>query len=177
MELMDVIKARRSMRRLKEDPVPQELLEYMLEAASFAPSWHNKQCWQFLVLTDERRQLVANAVPEKNPAKKALAQAPVIIIACADPAESGDEDGKLYYLADTAMAMEHIMLAAADKGLGTCWVAGWLDENYLKETFSIPANLRVVGVTPVGFPSYEPKPRLRKTVKEITHLNQWGQQF
>ncbi|MEW5952203.1 MAG: nitroreductase family protein [Bacillota bacterium] len=177
MELMEAIKARKSMRRLKEDQVPRELLEYVLEAARLAPSWHNKQGWFYLVLTGESRKLAANAVPDKNPAKNALAQSPVNIILCADPAESGCEDGKDYYLVDAALSMQQLMLAAADKGLGTCWVAGWLDEKYLKETFNIPGNLRVVGITPLGYPAYEPKPRPRKEIREIAFLNEWGKEF
>jgi nitroreductase len=177
MELLAAINARKSIRRYTEDGVDRDLLAYVLDAARLAPSWHNKQGWFFIVLTDERRKLLTGALDDTNPCKNALQQAPVAIILCADPEQSGNVAGKAYYLVDAACAMENLMLAAVDKGLGTCWVAGDLNEEYIKKTYGIPENIRVVAISPLGYPAYQPKPRPRKTVQEITYLNQWGQQF
>ncbi|MFZ5645305.1 MAG: nitroreductase family protein [Bacillota bacterium] len=177
MEVIEAIKTRSSYRRYKEDAVSRDLLEYVIDAARLAPSWHNKQGWYFIVITDDSRKMVGSALPDTNPAKNALGQAPVIIILCADPEQSGNVEGKAYYLVDAACAMENLMLAAIDKGLGTCWVAGDLDEGFLKKTYNIPDNIRVVAVTPLGYPAYQPKPRPRKSIQEITFSNEWGKEF
>ncbi|MFZ5651363.1 MAG: nitroreductase family protein [Bacillota bacterium] len=174
MEVMEAIRARSSFRRYKEDPVSWDLVLHVLEAARLAPSWHNKQGFFFLVLTDERRKLLADCLYEANPARNALLQAPVSIVLCADPAQSGSYDGKEYYMVDAACAMENLMLAAIEKGLGTCWVAGGLNDELIKKNYGIPENLKVVAITPLGYPSYQPKPRPRKSLQELTFLNSWG---
>lgn len=174
MDLFDVIRDRRSIRKYQQQPVEPEKLTAVLEAARLAPSWKNQQCWRFLVLRDAQlRSALLDCFHEENPGRKGLAQAPVVIVVCADPQESGIEEGKEYYLADAAMAFEHLCLAAKALGLGTCWM-GWLDEERLKATLGIPASLRVVGVTPLGYPDQDPKPRLRRELNEIVFFDQWG---
>jgi nitroreductase len=131
------------------------------------------QCWRFLVLTDpELRAKTLDAFPDDNPGKKAIAAAPVIIVVCADPNESGFENGIEYYIADTAIAFEHLCLAAHAVGLGTCWM-GWYNEEKIKQAVNIPSHIRVVGITPLGYPDQEPKPRPRKSVEEISYFNFW----
>ena len=177
MEVFEAINARKSFRRFKEDEVSSELLEYVLEAARQAPTWHNKQGWYIIVVTDEKRKLLSEALDETNPAKKAPLQAPVFLILCADPEQSGNYDNKAYYMVDAACAMENLMLAAIEKGLGTCWVAGSLNEEFIKKTYNIPENIRVVALSPLGYPAYQPKPRPRKSIQELVFLNEWGKQF
>jgi len=174
MDVLEAIRERKSFRRFKEDPVPQDLIQYVLEAARLAPSWHNKQGWYFLVLTGENKNLLADCTYETNPARNAFMQAPVSIVLCGDPTQSGSYDGKEYYLVDVACAMENLMLAAIEKGLGTCCVAGMLNEELIRKNFNIPENIRVVAVTPLGYPSYQPKPRPRKPLNEVVFLNSWG---
>ena len=101
------------------------------------------------------------------------AQAPIIIVGCADPAKSGQKDDKQYYLLDMGISMEHLMLAATEQGLGTCWIGGGFDENVVKEALDIPKEIRVVALTPLGFPDEVPEPKLRNTLEEITSRNQW----
>ena len=174
MDVMQSIKDRRSIRKYKDIPVEREKIEQVLEAARLAPSWKNLQCWRFLVLTEpSRREQVLAAFPDDNPGKRAIAAAPVVIVVCADPAESGVENGIEYYIADTAIAFEHVCLAALDLGLGTCWM-GWFDEEKVKAELGIPANIRVVGMTPLGYPDQEPKPRPRKELGEIAYFEAWG---
>lgn len=174
MNLFDVFRDRRSIRKYTGQPVEEEKLAQVLDAARLAPSWKNRQCWRFLVLTDPaRKEAILSSFPEENPGRKALIQAPVVIVVCADPAESGVEDGKDYYMADAAIAFEHLCLAAHGVGLGTCWL-GWFAEKTLKWALGIPAGLRVVGVTPLGYPAQEPKPRPRKSLNEIAYREEWG---
>jgi len=78
--------------------------------------------------------------------------APMFIVACADPANSGHKNGMDYYMLDVGIAMEHLVLAAAAEGLGTCWIGGMMDEASLKAALAIPDNMKAVAVTPLGYP-------------------------
>jgi nitroreductase len=173
MDIFQVIRDRRSIRKYKDLPVEQEKLEQLLDAARLAPSWKNMQCWRFLVLKDRKGiEALLDAFPDDNPGKKALTMAPVVVVVCADPIDSGIENGIEYYIADTAIAFQHFCLAAHALGLGTCWM-GWYDEDLIKEAFAIPEMIRVVGVTPLGYPDQEPKQRPRKELAEIAYFNEW----
>jgi nitroreductase len=175
MDFFDVIRERRSIRKYREQAVETEKLLAVLEAARLAPSWKNQQCWRFLVLQEAgKRAALLDCFHEENPGRKGLGQAPVVIVVCADPQESGSEEGKDYYLADAAMAFEHLCLAARALGLGSCWM-GWFDEVRLKGVLGIPKELRVLGVTPLGYPDQEPKPRPRKELAEIAFFEEWGE--
>jgi nitroreductase len=174
MELFQTIRERRSIRKYQATPVEDEKLRQILDAARLAPSWKNMQCWRFLVISEgAKKARLAAAFPEDNPGYKALLQAPLIIVVCADPAESGVENGIDYFVADAAIAFTHLCLAAQALGLGTCWM-GWYDEARLKVAAGVPENFRVVGVTPLGYPDQEPKARPRKELHEIAYLEEWG---
>jgi nitroreductase len=173
MDVFQVIRDRRSIRKYKDTPVEREKIEQILDAAHLAPSWKDMQCWRFLVLDDaEKRAKVLTAFPEDNPGKKAIAMAPVVIVVCADPRESGVENGIEYYIADTAIAFEHLCLAAHALGLGTCWM-GWYNEEQIKRALVIPDDIRIIGITPLGYPDQEPKARPRKELPEIAYFNEW----
>lgn len=167
MEFMDVVRKRRSVREYKPNPVPEEDIEYVLEAARLAPSWANSQCWKFIVVTDETlKEKVAKA------GNRWIAQAPVLIAACADPSKPGTKGDQEYYMLDIGIAMEHLILAATDKGLGTCWI-GAFDEKTAKEALNVPEKIRVVAITPLGYPKITPGPKSRKSLEEITAYNKY----
>jgi len=168
MELMDVIGKRRSIRKYKPDPVPRADIEYILEAARLAPSWANTQCWKFIVVTDAK---VKEALAMAGNAW--TAQAPVIIAACADPSKPGTKGDQQYYMLDIGIAMEHLILAAADRGLGTCWI-GAFDESVAKKALGVPDNIRVVATTPLGYPDQSPDPRPRKVLDDIVCYNKFS---
>lgn len=173
MDIFQVIRDRRSIRRYLDLPVEDEKITQILDAARLAPSWKNMQCWRFLVVRDPAgRKDLLDAFPDDNPGKKAIAAAPVVILVCADPAESDVENGIAYYIADTAIAFEHLCLAAHAVGLGTCWM-GWYDEKMIKQKFNVPEHIRIVGITPLGYPAQEPKPRPRKDLAEIAFFDVW----
>jgi len=168
MELMEVVRQRRSVRKYRPDPVPQAKLDSVLEAARLAPSWANGQCWTFIVVTDPKvKQALAEAGNEW------IEQAPAIIAACADPKASGTKGDQGYYLLDIGIAMEHLVLAAAEQGLGTCWI-GWFDEAKAKKALGVPDGIRVVAATPLGYPDEEPEARPRKSLEEIVRKDRWG---
>lgn len=133
------------------------------------------QCSRFIIVTEEDRRLeLSRALTATNPAAPAVLQAPVTIVICADPEASGKSEGKEYYLVDAAVAFQQLMLAAAANGLGTCWVAWFDNEKIIKETLKIPDKYRVVGLTPLGYPAENPKPRPRKDLSSIAFLEEWG---
>ena len=174
LDIFQVFRDRRSVRRYKETPVEPDKINQVLDAARLAPSWKNLQCWRFLVITDQsRRKALFEAFPKDNPGSRAIATAPVVIVVCADPSESGLENGIEYYIADTAIAFEHLCLAAHALGLGTCWM-GWFNETELRTALCIPDNFRILGLTPLGYPDQRPKARPRKALTEITFYNKWG---
>ena len=167
MEFMEVVSKRRSIRKYKSDPVPQEDIDYVLEAARLAPSWANSQCWKFVVVTDPQvKQELAKA------GNGWIAEAPAIITACADPSKPGTKGDQEYYMLDVGIAMEHLVLAAADRGLGTCWI-GAFKEDVAKEALGVPDNIRVVASTPLGYPDESPAPRPRKPLEEMKCSNKY----
>jgi len=167
VELMEAIQQRRSIRQYRPDPVPSEKIDYVLEAARLAPSWANGQCCSFLVVSDPKvKHELAQAGNEW------MEHAPVIIVACADPKLSGMKTDQPYYLLDVGIAMEHVVLAAVEQGLGTCWI-GWFDEEKARAALGVPATVRVVASTPLGFPSEEPAARPRKSLAELVRTNRW----
>jgi len=161
MEFMDVVSKRRSIRKYKSDPVPKEDIEYILEAARLAPSWANSQCWKFVVVTDP--EVKAELAEAGN---GWIAKAPVVITACADPSRPGTKGDQEYYMLDVGIAMEHLILAAADRGLGTCWI-GAFDEAIAKEALGVPENIRVVASTPLGYPDESP---IADVLKDSTNI-------
>lgn len=175
MELYNALQERRSVRIYTNDPVPAEKLERILEAARIAPSWSNQQCWRFIVVSDPaKKKALADSMPKSNPAKRAVGvTAPLVLVLCADPKESGIHDGKDYYLLDAGLAMQQLMLAAHAENLGTCWVA-WFDEEAVRKACRIPPEYRVVALSSLGFPKTQPSPRTRKDLSEIAFSETWG---
>jgi nitroreductase len=184
METLEAIRTRRSVRRFSDQPVEPEKLQAVLEAVQQAPSWSNRQCWHLVVV---QNQEVRNTISElsfvesffatygykTNPAQKGLAQAPVVIVACADPLQSGDLRGEQYFMADMGIAAQNLMLAAHDQGLGSVFV-GVFDEEQLKKLLGIPANIRIIGLLPLGYPAGESKGGPpRKPLSEFVHYGTW----
>ncbi len=168
MEFATVVRERRSIRKYRPDPVPGEKLDRVLEAARLAPSWANGQCWTFIAVTDPKvKRELALAGNEWTE------HAPAVVVACADPSKSGTKGDQSYYLLDIGIAMEHLVLAAHDQGLGTCWV-GWFDESKAKKALRVPADIRVVALTPLGYADERPEPRPRKSMEQIVRRDRWG---
>lgn len=169
MEFNRVIEERRSIRSYRRDPVCGAEIKAVMEAARLAPSWRNGQCWRFILVRDPE---TLEQVAGDN------FGAPCCIVACGLPEESGRNNGQDYYLVDTAIAMEHLVLAAADLGLGTCWVAGRrLNEERIRHLLDIPESVRVVAMTPLGYPDGDlpPAPREhRRPMEEILFSESWG---
>ena len=176
MNFLEVVQQRRSLRAYLPTPVEQEKLEYVLECARLAPSWKNLQCWRFIVVEDlEQRKALANTMLESNPGRKALVQAPLAIVLCAVPTESEVWEGKDFMMLDAGIAMEHLILAATEQGLGTCW-QGWYSEEEARKVLKVPEEVRVVAMTPLGYPDESRRPRPRKEMQQIVFKGTWGEQ-
>jgi len=184
MDLFDAIKTRRSVRKYLDTPVEDEKLLQILEAVRMAPSWANFQCWKFIVVKERATKEKISELSyvesffsplgyKANPAKKALAEAPVVIVACADPSKSGVLWDQHYYMTDLGIACQNLMLAARGLGLGTVFV-GVFDEGRLRELLSIPLNIRVVGLFPIGYPVEDKKDGPpRKELNEFVFYENW----
>ena len=142
MEVLDAIKARRSVRAYSPDAVPDELLDKVLEAGRLAPSAHNGQPWHFIVVKDEaKRQEMSKARWAKF-----LKEAPVVIVGCGDAKASPE-----WYVVDTTIALQNMVLAATSEGLGTCWI-GSFDEALIRKLLKLPDHMKVVAMIALGHP-------------------------
>ncbi len=160
MDFMDVVKLRKSVRRYYDKEVEQEKIEQVLEAARLAPSWKNLQCWDFIVIKSREkiRHLVQTGALCGN---TWASSAPVLIVACGDYSASGNRYGVPYFIVDVSIALEHLILRAADLGLGTCWV-GVFDEGKIRSILDVPPSHKIVAITPLGYPIE------RKNLKKLT---------
>jgi len=165
MDVLEAIKNRRSVRKYRPDPIPEELLKEVLSAARMAPSADNAQPWKFILIRDEelKRKLVQACAGQKF-----LAEAPMVVVGCGSPDDAYATAGGYMssYVMDVAIAMDHLILAAASLGLGTCWVANFKEEK-VKDILGIPADIRVVAITPIGYPDEIPKKSSRKDLAEL----------
>lgn len=170
---MKIFGERRSIRRYGDRPVEEDKLKAVLEAARLAPSWANMQCWTYIVVRDPAvKEAVADTL-EGNPIQKSILSAPVLIVACADPEKSGNVNGQPYYMLDIGISMQQLVLEAWSQGLGTCWV-GWIKEDGIRAALGVPADVRVVALTPLGYPSVLPESPGRKPLDEVVRYDRWG---
>uniref|UniRef100_A0A7V3ZVM3 Nitroreductase n=1 Tax=candidate division WOR-3 bacterium TaxID=2052148 RepID=A0A7V3ZVM3_UNCW3 len=171
MDFYEVIRKRRSVRKYKPDPIPDEILERILEAGRLAPSAKNIQPWKFIVIDDPK--IKEELVPAcRN--QKFIAEAPIVICVVALEKIAWGRMGGYWssYPVDCAIALEHIVLAATNEGLGTCWIGAY-DEKEVKKILKCPDEVKVIALTPLGYPAEEPPERSRKPLSEIVCYNQY----
>lgn len=169
MSILKIIQKRRSIRRYKKEPISEEVLQRVLEAARLAPSGKNFQPWKFIIVQDEElKKKLAVASAEQH----FMAEAPVIIVACGFPEDSYSRLGRYMksWPVDVTIALEHLILQATEEGLGTCWI-GSFEEEEVKSILNVPEEVRVLALTPLGFPNEEPPYRGRKRLDEIISYN------
>ncbi len=180
MDFKEVIKKRKSVRNYLHKEVEDEKLKYILECARAAPSWKNSQCWHFIIVKDKEK---LQQIKKSSRPNIWLKTAPIIIVACGTPKTSGILNNTKYYKVDVAIALEHLVLAATDVGLGTCWI-GVFDEDKIKKHLEIPNDVKVIAITPLGSPAEKDKisgkilktiagSKKRKKIDDITHYNKW----
>lgn len=166
-----VFSRRFSCRRFKLETIDESRLAFVLDAARWAPSAGNLQPWRFIVVRDqETKNRLARAAYRQ---KFVASEAPVVIVVCAVPAESariyGERGASLYCIQDTAAAVENILLAATECGLGSCWV-GAFDEAAVASALSLEVGTRPVALVPIGEPGEFATARSRRPREETIHF-------
>ena len=162
MKFKEVIKKRRSIRKYKDTPVPKEQILEILEAARIAPSASHRQPWHFIVVEDKE-------TIKKLAKSEWAATAPVMIVGLADQAAS-----PVWCINDLGVAFEHIVLAATDLGLGTCWMGQSNREDLIKDLLDVPDNFKVVALTTLGVPDETPALKARKSLDAIVSWEKYG---
>lgn len=169
MEFSQLIVARYSVRAYRPDPVPDAALQQVLEAARLAPTAANRQPFRLIVVpTAGHEQELQRIYP-----RRWFTQAPLIICLCAVPGEAWvREDGRSYCDVDGAIAFDHLTLAAASLGLGTCWIAHF-DVHAARELLQVPAEMEPLLLTPLGYPADAPKDKRRRPLSELIYPAPW----
>jgi len=161
MHVHEAIKKRRSVRSYAPDPIPAEVIERMRQALRSAPSACNYQPWHFIFVSDEAMR---GKVAEAANGQMFIAAAPVTVVACGLPGQAykkmGGEGNSVDI--DVSIALDHLTLAAVAEGLGTCWI-GAFRESEVKRLLGIPPAVRVVAMTPLGYPA---SPELNHPLEE-----------
>lgn len=183
MDVFQAIRERRSVRKFKPDPISENMVKDVLEAGIWAPSWANTQCWRFVVVRDEGiRARLAETMEKGNPAAEAVRKAPVTLIICGELRKSGYYKGEAstekgdWYMFDTALACQNMMLAAYAIGLGSVAI-GLFDAATVARILQTPADIKVVLMMPLGYPDEQPKTPRRRELAEITYYEGYGQPF
>jgi nitroreductase len=172
MSFLELANKRYSVRDFEDIPVEQDKILMVLEAGRIAPSAVNYQPVHFIVITDEA---VKNKVLEAY-SRDWIRRAPVLIVVCGDHSKSWKRrDGKDHCDIDAAIAADHITLAAADMGLGTCWVCAF-DAEKCRQALDLPENMEAVILLPMGYPSKDRQQpeRKRKSLSELVSWNKLG---
>lgn len=170
MNILEIIKNRRSIRKFQEKAIPGEIIDKLIEALIWAPSAGNLQSRKFyFVFNKEIKEKLAKAALDQ----RFIAKAPLVIVGCCDfeiEFKYGKRGRELYTVCDVALSLENIMLQAEAEGLGSCWV-GAFDEKEVSKILNLPENLRPIAILPVGYPLEKPLPPPRvsreKAVKFI----------
>jgi len=173
MDLFEAIRNRRSVRAFKPDPVSEELLNKILEAAQWAPSAGNCQARDFIIVKDPemKKELCAAALHQYF-----IEEAPVNIVVCANEERSArryeNRGRRLYCLLDAAAAVQNMLLAVHALGLGACWIGAFQDEE-VAEALNLPEWLRPVAIIPVGYPAEKPWSTSRIPLEALIHKEQY----
>jgi nitroreductase len=165
MKVLDVIQKRQSVRKYKEDPIPEKALMRVLEAARLAPSGKNFQPWKFIIVKDKA---LKEKLAQASAGQFFMAEAPIIIVGCGFPDNCYAHMGRYMksWSVDVTIALEHLILQAQEEGLGTCWI-GSFEEEEVKAILNIPEDVKVLALTPLGYPDEIPRFRGRKNLDEI----------
>lgn len=180
MDLIEVIKGRRSIRKYRPDRVPESALQTVLEAVKWSPSWANTQCWEVVVVNDPKvKSELATALPKGNPGLGSMTDAPLLLVLCGKKGISGYYRGQAatvkgdWLMFDTGIAMQNLCLAAHGLGLGTV-VIGLFDHKKVEEILDVPQGVEVVAMTPLGYPAAEGGAPKRKEISEFVFHERYG---
>ncbi len=171
MLFADLVRARYSVRAYRPEPVPDALLTQVLEVARLAPTASNRQPIRIIVIHTAGREAELLRIY----ARDWFAAAPVVLGVCTVPGEAWSRDHfdrRSYADVDAAIVMDHLVLAAADAGLGTCWVAAF-DPAAARQVLGLPDDVEPLLFTPLGYPADEPRAKVRKPMAALVHEERW----
>jgi len=164
--MMSVAKAivnRRSVRSYERRPIPKELLCELLEMSRLAPSGKNRQPWRLIVVLEEGRKRALVPICRDQ---EFIADCSAFIAGLDDPKQK-------WARVDLAIALDHLCLAATERGLGTCWI-GAFDRESMAEFLEVPSNMVVTVCMTVGYPAESPDPQRRKELEELVYWERYG---
>ena len=165
----ELISQRYSVRSYKPDLVEDDKLALVLEAARLAPSASNRQSYQLIVVKTAVREKELKRIYSGN----FFTEAPLVICACALPSQAWKrQDGTDYSQVDIAIAMDHLILSAAELGLGSCWIAAF-DPDAARDVLGLPAEAVPVVFTPLGYPADKPGTKNRKPLTDLVRYDHW----
>ena len=163
MEFLELAKKRYSVRAYKSKSIAYDKLQKLLEASRLAPTADNRQPFQLIIIQTQGREEELLRIYNKP----WFVEAPVVICACGIPSESWvRQDGKNYCDVDVAIVMDHLILAATELGLGTCWV-GAFNKEEARKILKLPDDLEPIVFTPLGYPNDQPGDIIRKPIEEL----------
>ncbi len=183
MDLLEVIKKRRTIRAYKTTPVDQKTLDTILESGRLAPSWGNTQTWRWIVVQDKnlKNQIAESVLRTGNRGTDAVKTAPIVIAACAELNRAGFRDGQpstnkegYWYMFDAGLALENMVLTAESFGLGTLFIGG-MDAKKAGSLLGVPEGYAVVILMVLGYPDEKPEARPRKELTEVVFKDRFGQ--
>ncbi len=173
MEFRSLLRDRRSVRSFRRDDVAQEKVLRILQDAIRSPSAGNLQAWEFILVrnTDTKKRLAEAAFDQDF-----IAEAPVVLVVCADVERSGWRYGErgrnLYSVIDASMASIIILLSAVEEGLGGCYVAAF-DNGAVSETLNLPEQVRPIGIISLGYSGETPEFTSRMPLDRVLHIEKW----
>jgi nitroreductase len=173
MDFYEVVRTRRSVRSYAPDPISDDVLNRVLNAARISPSGMNRQPWKFVLVKDDdlKGKLVSSCGGQAF-----IAQAPLVVVACGENIHynRGGYMGDMSMVVDVTIAMDHLTLAARTEGLGTCWI-GLFDNESVKRLLEILKEVNVVALTPLGYPRGKAfkEPGSRKSLPEIISIDKY----
>jgi nitroreductase len=167
MEFLELAKKRYSVRAYKPTPIEYDKLEKVLEAARVAPTAANRQPFKLIVIqTQDREEELLRIYNQPW-----FVEAPIVICACGIPSQSWiRQDGKNYCDVDVTIAMDHLILAATELGLGTCWIGAFNPEE-ARKVLKLPDDEEPIVFTPLGYPNDQPGDIIRKPIEELVRYD------
>jgi nitroreductase len=163
MDVFTAIHQRCSVRDYKATDVEEDKLKKVLEAARLSPSASNRQEWKFIIVKNKetKRKLARAAFGQSF-----IGEAPIVVVACGTESKAVMGCGQPTHTVDVSIACAFMILEAYELGLGTCWI-GAFKEDETKKILSIPEHVRVVAMTPLGYPNQPASPKSRKRLEQI----------
>jgi nitroreductase len=165
-EVLKAIKNRRTVRRFKPNPIDEEMLQIILDAGRWAPSFSNLQPWRFIVIKDQGLKSALDKAAKESVLHLGITEAPVVILVCVDR-----RIDPLHAIEAGSAATQNMTLAAHSLGLGAGWIGIWGTEaeTSIRKILNLPDTIRAVSLLPIGIPDESPESH-RKSIEELTQF-------